>query len=226
MAIFSPGAIVASIHGSFGGITFRRTAGAPVLSLKPNPLQPFSLPQRERHAQFARALRAWDSTCTERQRKLWRKLARSVFRHSPNLGQTFLSGRNLFFRHNLRNLVYPGTVTDPNTGFLSLPPSGISVDFTIAEPYNVDLSAWPPPYGIPVYFWGTRHLPVPHWTTHETWYDLWVDVHEGQVINVYPNWEPVIGELAPGEHFCVAALAFRYPDAPSSLRRFYGTAHA
>lgn len=226
MAIFSPGAVIASIHGSFGGITFRRTRTAAVLSLKPRPIQPHSIPQLERRVQFSTNIYTWAHVLTPEHRRLWSATARSVYRHSKLPSTTFLSGRNLFFRLYLRGRNLPYFSPYPGTGFMMLPATPISLDFTAGGPFNIDLSKWAPPYGKEFWVYGIAALPVPAWTTHEYWTSFSLETHTGGTINVYDLWRTLLPELSPGEHFGIATAVPAPNTYWSPFKRFYGTVHA
>lgn len=226
MAIFSPGSIVASLHGSLGGVTFRSSKHSNVVSLKPRPSQPNSVPQLEQRQLFALALHLWLSDLTPADRLEWRAIARTMSTSHHTATSRTLSGRNLFFRQYL--VPWPTVLESlyPEDALLRRPLTGVTLDFTSGGPYNVIFSSAPPPLPGAIYIDGVRHLPTPQRTAHETWTPVLFLSHPAGTFDLHPAWLFHLGEMPPGENF-VLGLSYRAKEYwRRPLTRFYSTVHA
>jgi hypothetical protein len=226
MAIFSPGPLISSIHGSIGGVTFRRTAGAPTIQTKPRHCKTFSPVQVNRRMLFDLARYYWANVCTAKQRTAWSALARQLNTSRFRTNSTTLSGRMLFFRQYLVPWFVPYNITDPIAALLGQPIPFATVDFTVGGPYLVDFDPCPHAYYGPIQLRGVRNLPAPAWTTVETSIGFQIIPHVAGVYDIHLGWVNDLGECSPGEHFCL--YLYHDPKGPNRIPvyRVYGTAHA
>jgi hypothetical protein len=225
MAIFTPGALIASIHGALGGTTFRRAPGAPVVQSNPAPSHSASGSQLSRRPLFELARYYWTSVCTPAQRKDWLILARALRRAHTSGPSPTLTGRQLFFRQYL--LPWPSVynITDPLFALISQPILDVRVDFTVGGPYTIDFSLCPPPYTGPFLVTACRRLPAPSWSSLERWKSSGSGPTATGTYDWHTQWVLDLGELDPDEIFCVGI--YFDPKGPDRkpLSRFYGTAH-
>lgn len=226
MAIFSPGAVIASIHGSIGGITFRRTRAAAVLSLKSCPCYKHSFALQQRHVLFETAKLIWAYSHSPSNRLAWRNAARLLNASPTRKGTSTISGRSLYFRFALRDQPGYGVPGFPGSGRLLRPATNVTTNFTSGLAYYVNLSAWPPPYNIHFRWTLAAPLPLPFYSCFESVGAGDDSYHHGQTFDIRTDWLQHNPEILPGQFFDLTIRVEPTLDESPSLLRVYGTAHA
>lgn len=98
MALILPGAGVADIRGSAGGVTFSRTAAGNIMRRRVKPVNPNSAAQTAVRGYLSDLTAVWRDTLTPAQRLAWETYAAGT-NWMNRLGQTIqLSGLSMFLR--------------------------------------------------------------------------------------------------------------------------------
>ncbi len=139
MATIRLSAIIGSIRGSIGGITFKRTRTGQIVTPRRRRAHAFSPRLEKTRADFVRRQRLW-ATFTPEQRTAWNSAATSFVFHAPDGQASRLTGFQLWMKFSINQDLIgpPGTFRVPNLN-RAVGGAIIVANFTAGGPYNISL---------------------------------------------------------------------------------------
>ena len=173
MAIFEPGPLIGRIRGKVGGVVFTNSRSSPVIRRLSKPIDPANPSQNFIRANLSTIAAHWRDGITPANRATWNATAISTRLRNSLGAQITPSGRDLFFRTNVFNLLHGLALFDTSiapyfpffpqatiselmavgiqlTAQGSTPPfTALAISTLLSPPLNATLNQWSGP-------WATR----------------------------------------------------------------------
>lgn len=213
MALYRPGPLTNAISGKIAGVDF--VAGTRQLAVRKlrTPSSNTSAAQINNRANVGRVITAWNAL-TSNQRNAWNTTAAQMTTQNRLGLPKNISGRELFFRRNLRNLSFVGIAiqTTPPTQTTTSAPYQVALSNPMASQILVNVLGFPYGAGLQEFLWICRTFSGAPRNHFKNWVPA---LAPGTPIpgntNLKPYFDALLGAPGIGERIAVKVAA-RYQD--------------